>query len=149
MTDPALPLAFLDAMMFQYPGWPLTQEIARRAEGRLGLRVGGTVWEEITHPRTPKFVRSRAERFSPLAEPVFDASDHACARRVARAIHGGGGRGLRHLSDALHIVEADRYRAAYFITADGRIIAQRAAILDEVRVYPCTPSEMVSILEVK
>ncbi|TGY87926.1 hypothetical protein E5163_13520 [Marinicauda algicola] len=146
MTDSALPSAFLDAMMFQYPDWPLIQEIARRAEGRLSLRVGGTVREEVAHPRTPKFVRSRAERFSPLPEPVFDSGDRARAERIARAIHGGG-RGLRHLSDALHIVEAERYGAAYFITADRRILDRRTAILEEVRVYPCAPAEMLSILE--
>lgn len=141
MTSTSPAIVLLDAMVFQYPDWPLVQELMRHEGEQVRLLVGRSVLDELAHPLTPRFVRERAARIAP-AETKLTPVDRKRAGQIARLLAGSGDAG-RHAGDGLHLVEAARAGARWFLTRDRKILEHREALWRELGVMPCPPEALL------
>ncbi|GGE36450.1 hypothetical protein GCM10011367_08580 [Marinicauda pacifica] len=119
---------FLDAMMMQEPAWPIVKRIESRFRDAITLNVGPGVWEEISHPRVPRFVRDRAE---PLTLPV-DAGAHpaieSLTAELGAVLRGDAARSFRHEKDARNLAEAAVLGGIRFLTEDRHLLRHTAEI---------------------
>lgn len=134
------PLAFLDAMMVQYPHWDDVFALQALNGDRITLCVGQNVMAELSHPMVPQMVRNRAARY--LADPVDPDESLICV--LGETLAGEAGRPMKYLSDARNLAEATACGARYFLTADKRVL-ERADQIEEVT--ECRPARAAHLLE--
>jgi len=122
---------FLDAMMMQEPAWPIVRRIQSRFRDSIAFYIGPGVWEELSHPRAPRFIRERAEPFAmpdiSLARPAVEA----IAAELTQVLRGESHRSFRHGQDALNLAQAAVLGATRFLTED-RHLGRHAIVIGQV-----------------
>lgn len=144
MSDPKpAPLAFLDAMMLQYPHWDGVFALQALGPDRVALRVATHVLAELSHPMVPKMVRNRAAR---LAAAAVEA-DEALMDALAETLAGSGRCTVKYLGDARNLAEAAAGGGRYFLTADRRLL-ERSNLIDALcRCRPLGAPDLLEILD--
>lgn len=101
----------------------------------LSLVVPSGVRAEISHPRTPTWVRDAMPEVFVI--PTATTDDERRLRDDLRQVIRGQAAEGRHDRDADHIFDAQKYGGRYFITHDTRLLAMQkriAALVPDFRI---------------
>jgi|GEM_PF-6336851 hypothetical protein len=94
------------------------------AEEKLSVVIGSGVRQEVSHPKTPRAVKSAILPQIFNLQPNLNEPQNALRKEILAIMHGNAKNG-QHTSDANHLCEADETGCSYFITNDKRILAKK------------------------
>jgi hypothetical protein len=132
MRDPKFCQNFFDANTFDRKGssddWKVDRLLELSAERKISLIMPHSVRMEIEDAGTPHNVRRDAlsQIFTLPTEKTAHETEQS--QRILAVIRGNAMSPGKHVADAAHVADLDKYGGGYFITNDQRLLKKQREI---------------------
>jgi hypothetical protein len=147
-TSPLIGNTLIDSCAFDpkyEPEATASAEIFRLSQQmRFMLVIAHSTQKEIEHPKTPAWVKQRAQQMISSLEVPLEPTEKRRLRAI-ETILAGKGRVDNVRQDARHVFEAQKY-GRYFITTDERILSRARALQELCHVIVLKLSEFLALL---
>ncbi len=147
--SPWITNSFLDSCSFDPKYHPEDQaaiELFRLHQAEhLGILLAHSNQEEVDHPNTPAWVKTKAARLIYTTSVTLSPGEESRLGRI-HAILAGNGKPENVADDARHIFEAQKY-GSYFVTTDERLLKRAEEIRTECGVDILHPSHFLELVQ--